>query len=186
MHDILSQVDKQFTGVLDVIKDDLSTVRTGRAKPDLVAHLSIRVESYGSTLALQELANVSATDTQTLVIAPWDKNIIEDIIRGISKSDLNLNPIAEGNVVRISIPALTHERRAELTKLVDKKVEAGKVLLREERQRMKKDIDEKKGQPGVSEDDVFRAVEELDKKTKEWEAKIDEAGSQKKQELLTL
>lgn len=186
MQQILQRVDLAFKGVLDVVQGDLTTIRTGRAKPDLVAHIPILVQSYGSTLTLQELAAISAPDTQTLVISPWDRNILEDIARGIAKSDLNLNPVIDGDIIRISIPPLTQERRLELTKLVDKKVESGKMLLREERQRIKKDIDAQKGQPDVSEDDIFRAVEELDKKTRDWDEKIHQAGEDKKKELLTL
>ena len=73
------QIDSSFSGVLEVVRDDLSTVKTGRAKPDLVANLQITVQSYGSTLKLLELANISAPDSQTLLISPWDKNVIEDI-----------------------------------------------------------------------------------------------------------
>ena len=124
-----SQIDSSFSGVLEVVRDDLSTVKTGRAKPDLVANLQITVQSYGSTLKIIELANISAPDSQTLLISPWDKNVIEDISRGISKSDLNLNPVVDGTSIRISIPCLTQERRIELTKMVDKKVEAGKSFI---------------------------------------------------------
>ena len=183
---ILSQIDSSFSGVLDVVRGDLSTVKTGRAKPDLVAHIPILVQSYGSTLTLQELAAVSAPDTQTLVISPWDRNILEDIARGISKSDLNIAPVIDGDIIRISIPVLTQERRFDLTKLVDKKVESGKVLLREDRQRLKKEIYDQKGQPDISEDDIFHAVEELDKKTREWDGKIHQVGEDKKKELMTL
>lgn len=186
MNQIFLKIDEIFSGVLEVVRDDLSTVKTGRAKPDLVANLQIAVQSYGSTLKLLELANISAPDSQTLLISPWDKNVIEDISRGISKSDLNLNPAVDGVTIRISIPALTQERRIELTKMVDKKVEAGKVLLREERQKLKKEIDAEKGESGVSEDDIFKSIEELDKKTKEWEIKIDELGSAKKAELMAV
>lgn len=186
MLSIFRQIDSSFSGVLEVVRDDLSTVKTGRAKPDLVANLQIAVQSYGSTLKLLELANISASDSQTLLISPWDKNIIEDISRGIAKSDLNLNPVVDGTLVRISIPALTQERRIELTKMVDKKVEGGKVLLREERQKIKKEIDAEKGNAGISEDDIFKSVEELDKKTKEWEVKIDDLGSAKKAELMAV
>ena len=186
MLSIFSQIDSSFSGVLEVVRDDLSTVKTGRAKPDLVASLQIAVQSYGSTLKLLELANISAPDSQTLLISPWDKNVIEDISHGISKSDLNLNPVVDGAMIRISIPVLTQERRIELTKMVDKKVEAGKILLREERQKIKKEIDAEKGNAGVSEDDIFKSVEELDKKTKEWEVKIDDLGSAKKTELMAV
>ncbi|MBI2309368.1 ribosome recycling factor [Candidatus Collierbacteria bacterium] len=180
------QIDSSFSGVLEVVRDDLSTVKTGRAKPDLVANILIPVQSYGSILKLLELANILAPDSQTLLISPWDKNVIEDISRGISKSELNLNPVIDGETVRISIPTLTQERRIELTKMVDKKVEAGKILLREERQKIKKEIDSEKGGAGVSEDDIFKAIEELDKKTKEWELKIDDLGKAKKAELLAV
>ena len=186
MQFMLSQIDQSFQGVLDVVRDDLATVKTGRAKPDLVANLQIAVQSYGSTLKLLELANISAPDSQTLLISPWDKNVLEDISRGISKSDLNLNPVVDGQTIRISIPALTQERRIELAKMVDKKVEGGKVLLREERQKIKKEIDAEKGNAGVSEDDIFKSIEELDKKTKEWEVKIDDLGSAKKAELMAV
>lgn len=186
LNSVVQDADRAFLGVLDVINGDLSTIRTGRARSDLVSRLPILVHSYSSTLTLQELASISTPDSQTILISPWDKNVVEDIIRGIAKSDLNLSPTADGDSVRISIPLLSQERRLELVKMVDKKVEAGKVLLREERQRMKKDIDMTKRQPGVSEDDIRRAVEELDKKTREWEEKIDGAGVAKKKELTIL
>jgi len=92
-------IDRTFQGVLDVVHGDLSTVKTGRAKPDLVANLPIAVQNYGSTLKLLELASISVPDSQTLLISPWDKNVIEDISRGISKSDLNLNPTVDGNSI---------------------------------------------------------------------------------------
>lgn len=169
-----------------MVAGDLSTIKTGRAKPELVINLPIRIESYSSTLKLQEVASVTAPDPQTLEITPWDKNILQDIIKGLSMGDLGLNPHTDGEIIRINIPALTGERRAELTKLVDKKVESGKVLLREERGRIKKEIDDQKGKPDVSEDDIHRAIEELDNKTHEWEIKIDSAGEDKKKELMTI
>lgn len=186
MISILQHIDSSFSGVLDVVRGDLSTVKTGRAKPELVANIPISVESYGSTMMLQELASVTAPDPQLLLITPWDKNIIEDIAKGLSKSELNLNPQSDGSTIRIAIPTLTGERRQELAKLVDKKVESGKILLRDERGRIKKEIDAQKGEAGVSEDDIFNAVEELDRKTKEWEEKIEEAGEVKKKEVMAV
>lgn len=183
---ILQHIDQTFSGVLDVVREDLTTVKTGRARPDLVNSVPIPVASYGSTLKLQELATVSASDNQTLLITPWDKNILADIVRGLSASDLNLNPHLDGDVIRITISPLTGERRSELVKLVDKKIESGRVLLRDERQRIKKEIDDQEGEPDISEDDIHRAIEELDRKTHEWEREIAAAGERKKQELTTL
>ena len=92
----------------------------------------------------------------------------------------------DGDIIRITIPPLTQERRQDYVKLIERKIESGKVLLREERQRIKKEIDDQKGRPGVSEDDIFKAVEELDKKTHEWEAKIHDAGEVKKKEVMAI
>lgn len=186
MQDILNKIDSAYSGVLEVIKEDLSAVKTGRAKADLVNNLPIKIESYNSVLKLHELASVSVPDSQTLMITPWDKNIIGDIIKALSGGDLALNPRADEQSIRINIPPLTQERREELTRLVDKKTEAGKNLLREERGRIKKEIESQKGKPDTSEDDIHRGVEELDRKTHEWEGKIDSTASLKKQELMNI
>lgn len=129
---------------------------------------------------------MAVPDPQSLVVNPWDKTVIEDIEKGIAKSDLGIHPILDGDIIRISIPPLTTERRQDYVKLVEKKVEAGKILLREERQRIKKEIDGQDGKPGVSEDDIFKAVEELDRKTHEWEAKIHDAGEAKKRDVMAI
>lgn len=186
MQNILAKVEEAFSSVHELVKDDLSAVNTGRARPDLVAQVPIKVESYGASMPLQELASISAPDVQMLLISPWDKNIIGEIEKGLKKSERNLNPRIDGEVIRINILPLNEETRRELAKLIDKKIEAGKRLLRQERRTIKQEIDDQKDQPGVSEDDVFRAVEELDQKTREWEGKIDEMGNEKKKEVLTL
>ena len=129
---------------------------------------------------------MTTSDSQTLIIAPWDKTVIGDIEKGIAKSDLGINPVLDGDIIRITIPPLTQERRQDYVKLIERKIESGKGLLREERQRIKKEIDGQKGRPGVSEDDIFQAVEELDKKTHEWEAKIHDAGEVKKKEVMAI
>jgi len=180
----ISDVQTKLDAVIVHLKAELAQIRTGRASASLVS--DIEVDAYDSKLMVKELGQITTPEPNVILISPWDKNVLEDISRGISKSDLNLNPVVDGQTIRISIPALTQERRIELAKMVDKKVEGGKVLLREERQKIKKEIDAEKGKAGVSEDDIFKSIEELDKKTKEWEVKIDDLGSAKKAELMAV
>lgn len=183
MADLLTQARQQFDGVVGVIAGDLATVKTGRAKPELVEN--VMVEAYpGTRLTLKELATISAPDPHQLVIKPWDQNILAAIEKGLAISDVGLNPVVDGDIVRISIPALTEERRKELVMLVNKKLEAGKNLMRRERQEIKNKIEAQKGQPNVSEDDIFRQVEELDKLTGEIMIKIDGMGKDKEVELM--
>ncbi len=174
-----------FEGVVEVIRGDLGTVKTGRAKPELVEN--VMVEAYpGTRLTIKELATISAPDPHQLVIRPWDQNILAAVEKGLAVSDMGINPVVDGDIVRIVIPSLTEERRKDLVMLVHKKLEAGKNLLRRERQELKNKIEAQKGQPNISEDDIFGEVEELDKLTNEFMGKIDEMGKVKEQELMQI
>lgn len=183
MDDLLQQARSLFEGVVGVIIGDLVTVKTGRAKPELVEN--VMVEAYpGTRLTIKELATISAPDPHQLVIKPWDQNILAALEKGLAISDIGINPVVDGDIVRIVIPSLTEERRRDLVMLVHKKLEAGKNLLRRERQEVKNKVEAQKGKPGVSEDDIFRQVEELDRLTNEFMGKIDELGKVKEQELM--
>jgi ribosome recycling factor len=114
---------------LEVVQRDMAMVRTGRATPALIEQ--VRVEAYpGTMLPLVELAGITAPDPHMLVVQPWDQSVIRAISEGISKADLKLNPMIDGQLIRITIPALTEERRLELTKLVKQKVETGRKTKR--------------------------------------------------------
>lgn len=176
---------QKMASVMDLVKADLLTIQTGRAKPSLVE--DVAVEAYeGSTLTLKELATISAPDPHLITIKPYDTSIIEKIAKGVSASQLNLNPVVDGEIVRISVPALTGERREELVKSVKQKVESGKAMLRQVRNDLKKDIDGQRDTAGVSEDDIFKANEDLQKLIDEFNASLDELESQKETELMTL
>ena len=183
---MLVQARQAFEGVVEVIRGDLGTVRTGRARPELVEKVLVEAYEGQPRMALVELAAISAPDPHQLIIKPWDQNVLEKIEKGLATSDLGLSPVVDGEIIRINIPALTEERRRDLVMLVNKKLEAGKNLLRGERQRVKEKIEGQKGQPGVSEDDIFRQLEELQKLTEEFMAKIDELGKAKDAELMQL
>ena len=123
--DILLSVEGKMRKAVEVLKDDLAAIRTGRASPGLVNH--IRVDYHGVPVPLNQIASVSVPDARMLVIQPWERDILPSIEKAILKSDLGLNPTSDGNVVRLAIPQLTEERRNQLVKMVRKRVEEGKV-----------------------------------------------------------
>ena len=179
-----SSFDDRAQKILDHIQQDISSLRTGKATVSILD--GVTAEAYGTRMKLNELANISAPDPTMLVVAPWDKSLLEAIAKGISIAGLNLNPIVDGDIIRIVIPPLSAERRQEMVKLLKQKIEAGKVMLRNLRSDIRKDIDQAKAQDGVSEDDVKRWQTELDKKVKDIEDRITAMEKKKETELTTI
>ncbi len=174
---------QQMQKVLEVLKTDLSTVRTGRATPSLVE--SIVVSVYGGTAKMKivELAHVSALDAQSLQIAPFDNTIINEIGKGIQEANLGLTPAVDGQVIRITIPPLSQERREQLVHLVSQKLEGAKVQIRQVRHEAMEEI---KKLAGVSEDDQERLEKEVQKATDDSTREIDLLGEKKKEELMAV
>lgn len=171
--------------VLKLIREDLATLSTGRARPALVEE--IRVEAYeGSFLTLKELATIATPDPQTLSIQVWDQSVLEKVAKAIQASGLNLNPVVNQTTIRLHIPSLTEERRLELVKAVKQKTESGLAMLRQIRIDLKKQIDDQKNQPGVSEDDIHAAYDNLQKLVDGWHSKMDELEKSKEAELTSL
>lgn len=182
---LFTRANIKMDGVVDLVFKDLANVQTGRAKPAMVE--DVKVEAYeGSFMSLKELASISASDSQSIVIKPWDPSVIKKIEEAIFKSELNLSPVVDGEVIRINIPSLNEERRIELTKIIKQKIEAGKAMLRQVRIEVKKDIDNQKDQAGVSEDDVHDMQDRLQKLIDGYNKKLDEMESVKEKELMTL
>lgn len=176
---------RKMEKVLTVVQEDLNLIKTGRAKPSLVEN--IQIEAYpGSRMSLVELASITAPDPQMLLIQPWDQSVIKKIAADLSKSELQLNPAIDGQVIRITIPPLTEERRRDMVKLVKQKVESGKEMLRSVRNDTKKDIDAQKGESGVSEDDIRSWLEEMQDIYESFAGKVEDLGEAKEKELLTL
>ena len=182
---LFSRSSTKMDGVVELVVKDLLTVQTGRAKPALVE--DVKVEAYeGSYMTLKEVASISATDSSSIVIKPWDPSVLKKIEEGILKSELNMQPVVDGDVVRIKIPALNEERRLELIKMVKQKIEAGKAMLRQVRIETKKEIDNQKDQAGVSEDDIREMQDRLQKLMDEYNKKLDGMEEAKEKELMTL
>lgn len=171
--------------VAKLVSEDLTSIQTGRAKPAMVE--GIKLEAYeGSTMEIRELANITAPDPQTVMIKPWDISLIAKIAKAIQQSDLQVNPVVDNEIVRISVPSLTQERREELVKVVKQKVEAGKAMLRQVRIDLKKDIDHQKDQAGVSEDDIHNMYDSLQALIDEFNKKLEELEEKKEQELMAI
>ena len=175
-----------MNAVLDVIKADLATVRAGKASPALVENLV--VAAYGGTQRLKvvELAQIAAIDAQTLVITPFDGSIIGEIHKAIQESGTGFNPVIDGQLIRISIPPLSEERRQELVHLVNQKLEGGRIQVRQVRHELMDEIKKQFNDKEISEDDKARLEKEAQRLTDETISQIDNLGKQKEQELMSI
>jgi ribosome recycling factor len=181
---ILANLKVRLDQTIEVVKKDLTSVRTGRAKPSLVE--DVKVEAYGTIMTIKELATISAPDTTLIVIAPWDKGLVAAISSGIQKSGLNIQPIVDSDTVKISIPALTEDRRKELVKLVHSKLESAKVMIRGVRTEIKEEIEAQEGEAGISEDSIAMWLESMQKTIDSYMVKVEELEKEKEKELMTL
>lgn len=182
----IDQTKMQMDKVLEVIKTDLSTVRTGRATPSLVEHIVVAVYGGSTKLKIMELATIGTQDTQTILITPFDHTIINEIQKGISDANVGLNPIVDGQAIRISIPPLSQERREQLIHLMKQKLENGRIMIRQVRQEAMHDIKKQFADKTISEDDQFRLEKEAQKITDSTIEQIDMLGKKKEEELLQI
>ena len=180
----ISDMKPKLSKSIDYLNSELSKVRTGRASPALLE--SVKVNAYDSVMEVRELGTIAVADAQNLVISPWDKGLLKEIAKGISSSDLNLNPVVDGDVVRISIPDLTEERRKELTKLVTSKVEEVKTSVRNIRQEAMKEIDKDFADKKIGEDEKFKFKEDVEEIIKDSIQKVVNLGEDKKKDLLNI
>jgi ribosome recycling factor len=179
---VLDLLKQKLEKVLEIVDGDLATIRTGRAKPDLVGGLE--VSAYGGRMKLFEVANISAPDPSLITVVPWDKSLIREIEKAINESQMQLSANVSGEMIRVPVPALTEERRKDFVKLLHQKMESGRVMVRQVRQDVKEEIEKMKKQSGVSEDDVERLLEELQKMTDDYMIKVEEMGKKKEAEIM--
>ncbi|MBU0974905.1 ribosome recycling factor [Patescibacteria group bacterium] len=178
--DFKFKLDKSYNFVLN----DVASLRTGRATVQILD--SVVVEAYGSRMKIVEVASMQAPDPTTLIVTPWDRSLLSNIERAISTAELNLNPVVDGDIIRIKIAALTEDKRIEMVKILHKKIESGKVMFRNLRSDTKRDVENQKGNDGVSEDDIQLGVKELDDLLKQHMEKLDALFANKEKELLTI
>lgn len=182
----LDEVRQGMQKVSEVLRTDLSTVRTGRAAPSLVEHIVIA--AYGGTqkLKVMELATIGTSDPHTLIITPYDGSIIGEIQKGILEANVGLNPVIGGQVIRISIPPLSEERRQELIHLMRQKLENGRIMVRQVRHEAMLEIKKQYSNKAISEDEMARLEKEAQKTTDEVMTEIEGMGKKKEEELMQI
>ena len=186
MDQLIADARLKMNKILDVLRTDLSTVRTGRAAPSLVENIVIN--AYGGTqrLRVMELATIGSSDPQTLVVAPFDNSIIGEIQKGIAQANVGLNPVIDGQLIRIPIPRLSEERRQELIHLMKQKLENGRIMVRQVRHEAMSDIKKGQNDKSISEDEADRSEKEVQKLTDELIGEIEGMGKKKEEELLQI
>jgi len=182
INDILKDAELRMKGAVDVLEDDLKHIRTGRATPALVD--GIEVEYYGMPTNLNQLATVSVPEPRQILIRPFDASTLKEIIKAIHKSDLGITPANDGKVIRLILPPLNEERRRELVKQVHHRVEDGKVSVRNVRRDCMKDLREYEKEKLISEDDLKRGEEKLQKITDKYVEELIIVGDAKEKEIL--
>ncbi|MBU1309264.1 ribosome recycling factor [Rheinheimera muenzenbergensis] len=182
INDIITDSKVRMEKSVDALKVQLTKVRTGRAHPSLLDGIS--VSYYGTDTPLRQVANVSIDDARTLAITVFDKSMAAAVEKAIMASDLGLNPMSAGTVIRVPLPALTEERRKSLVKLVRGEAENGRVAVRNIRRDANADLKALQKDKAISEDDERRAVDEIQKITDSFVKKIDEVLADKEKELM--
>jgi ribosome recycling factor len=182
LKDLYQEARQQMQKALDVLEHHLASSRSGRANPALLS--SIKVEYFGSTLPLSQLATVSAPDPRTLVVQAWDAGALKAIEKAIRESDLGLNPNNRGDALYIPIPPLTEERRKELSKTVRHFAEEAKIAVRNIRREILDQVKRLEKEHKITEDDLKRAEQEIQKIADEFILKVDAALNRKEQEIL--
>jgi len=180
--EILAELRQKMAKTVEAIGRDFKKIRTGRASTALLD--GIKVDCYDTQMPLEQVASLSAPEPRLLAIQPWDQSIIGEIEKGILKSELGLTPMNDGKLIRISIPPLTEERRKELAKLARKMAEESKITVRNHRRDANEMFKQLKNEKDISEDDFFKAQDEVQKITDEFIEKIDTVTKEKEKEIL--
>lgn len=177
VNDILEELESDYEEILGDLKQELGKIRTGRA--NLAMLDDIRVEYYGDYVPLEQVATMRVADARLITIQPWEKDMIPKIEKEIRKSDLGLNPQSDGEIVRVPIPALSGERREELSRLAQDKGEDHKIQIRNTRREARDDVEELEDESMISEDEMHRAFDTIDELTSTYTDKVDEVVEEK-------
>lgn len=181
---IISDANRRMNKSLETLQHEMAKIRTGRAHPSLLEHVTVNY--YGADVPLNQAANISVLDAQTLGITAWDKSTIPDIEKAILNSDLGLNPVTAGDVIRVPLPALTEERRKELIRVVRAESEKAKVAIRNVRRDANHSFKNMIKEKTISEDDERRAEEKVQKLTDDHITKVDQILEEKEKDMMEI
>lgn len=174
VNDLKIELDK----TIDYLKNELKSLQVGRATPALVENLE--VECYGQKTPLKQVAAIQVPEPRVIIIRPWDKSILQEIEKAVNQSQLNINPVVEGDIVRLNIPPLNEERRRELAKIVGERAEECRINIRRHREDAWREVQNE----DISEDEKFRAKDELQKIVDDYNQKIKEIKERKEEEIM--
>ncbi|AFK86820.1 MULTISPECIES: ribosome recycling factor [Thermoanaerobacterium] len=184
MDDLLKNTEEKMKKSIAVLKNELMSIRAGRANPALLDRISI--DYYGTMTPINKLATITAPEPKVIIIQPWDTSKISEIEKAIQKSDLNINPTSDGKIIRLVFPDLTEERRKELVKLVHKKGEEAKVAVRQIRRDANDAIKKMDKNGEISEDEKLKSEENVQKLTDKYIKEIDKILEQKEKEIMEI
>lgn len=178
-----ASVKSRMDESLRALSEDIAQIRTGRATPSLVENVVVAAYGGAQRMKIMEMATITALDTQTLTIEPWDKSVIGEIRQGILAANIGMNPSIDGEIIRISMPPMTSEDRERYVKLLHVKLENARISIRQVRGDVMKDLKTKFESKEITEDEKFSQEKRLQELTDEYVGKIDERGKIKEQEL---
>ena len=184
INDIIKDAEVRMQKSIDALKAELSKVRTGRAHPSLLDHIT--VEYYGSQVPISQVANIAVEDSRTLAVSPWEKPMVSVVEKAIMTSDLGLNPATAGTVIRVPMPPLTEQRRRDLTKVVKGEGEHAKVAIRNIRRDANSDFKSLLKDKDISEDEARGAEDTIQKLTDKYIVEVDKLVEAKEQDLLAI
>jgi ribosome recycling factor len=184
IEDILSTAEQAMQNSLDALHSELQKIRTGRAHPSLLDHVT--VDYYGNATPLNQVANITTEDARTLTVTPWEKNMVPVVEKAIMTADLGLNPNTAGQIIRIPMPPLTEERRKELIKVVKKEGDETKISIRNARRDANQSLKNAVKNKELTEDDQHKGEAMIQKITDERVSKVDEIVAEKEKELLVI
>lgn len=174
----------EFNAAIDHFKQEIATLKTGRANPAILDN--VRVDSYGSLMPISQLATVSVPEARCILIQPWDKGVLKSIEKAIQESDLGINPVNEGDKIRLTIPQMTEESRKDIVKILSQKAEQAKISIRVVRDKVKEDILEAEKNKEFGEDEKYSLIEELDKKVSGFNEQVKDLADKKEEEIMTV
>ncbi|MGD9107666.1 MAG: ribosome recycling factor [Gammaproteobacteria bacterium] len=184
INDIIKTAEEHMQKSVEILHAELAKIRTGRAHPSLLEHLT--VPCYGSDMPLNQVASVNATDARTLTIQAWDKTLVPAIEKAIMQSDLGLNPATAGQVIRVPMPPLTEERRKDLVKVIRGEAENTRVAIRNIRRDANAQIKDLLKEKTISEDEERQASDKVQKLTDKYIAEVESILAKKEEELMTV
>jgi ribosome recycling factor len=184
MQKVIKDAEARMRKSIDAFKVEITKLRTGRANPSILDH--VRVDYYGSEMAINQVASVNVTDARTLTITPWEKKMVTVIEKAILNSDLGLNPATTGDVIRVPMPALNEERRRELIKVVRTEAEAARVSIRNGRRDANGELKELLKGKSITEDEERRLSDEVQKLTDKFVAEVDQLTTTKESDLMAI